>query len=271
MPRYSGGRLTLIVSNPPDSSPAELLTAMYALPAGHPSRPALRERVIEAWLPLAGRLASRYSGRGEPTEDLVQTATMGLIKAVDKFDPGRGADFVSYAIPTVGGEIKRYFRDRTWALRVPRRLQELRLAISAANSDLTQTLGRLPTVADIAARLAITEEHVLEGIDGARAYTTTSLSTPVGSDGRTELGDTLGANDHEYDLVDARAALGPAMALLDRRDQTILVLRFYGNLSQAEIAGRVGISQMHVSRLLARSFRRLRHEISPEGSYGFAG
>jgi len=164
MPRYSGGRLTLIVSNPPDSSPAELLTAMYALPAGHPSRPALRERVIEAWLPLAGRLASRYSGRGEPTEDLVQTATMGLIKAVDKFDPGRGADFVSYAIPTVGGEIKRYFRDRTWALRVPRRLQELRLAISAANSDLTQTLGRLPTVADIAARLGTTEEHIQGGV-----------------------------------------------------------------------------------------------------------
>ncbi|GIM89679.1 SigB/SigF/SigG family RNA polymerase sigma factor [Paractinoplanes toevensis] len=247
------------------TSPGELLTALAALPAGHPARPALRDRAIEAWLPLARRLAARYCRRGEHVDDLVQTAIVGLINAVDRFDPGRGVDFAGYAIPTVVGEIKRYFRDRTWAIRVPRRLQELRLAITAANGELTQTLGRSPTVTDVAAHLGVSEETVLEGIEGALLYTATSLSAPVSHDGRHELGDTLGDEDHEYDLVEARVALGPAMAaVLDERERTILTLRFYGNLSQAEIAGRVGISQMHVSRLVARSLRRLRHEMDPE-------
>ena len=260
----AGGHHTFAVTTAPGASPVELLAALTALPAGHPSRPALREQVIEAWLPMARRLAARYSGRGEPTDDLVQTAIVGLIKAVDKFDPGRGVEFVGYAIPTIAGEIKRYFRDRTWALRVPRRLQEMRLAITTANNELTQTLGRLPTVADIATHLSLSEEHVLEGLEGARAHTATSLSAPVGPDGRRVLSDTIGADDHEYDLVDTRAALGSAMAALNERERKILTLRFYGNLSQAEIAQRVGISQMHVSRLITRSLDRLRREIDPE-------
>jgi RNA polymerase sigma-B factor len=242
----------------------ELLRAMAGMPAGHPSRPALRERAIEAWLPLARHLANRYAGRGEPVDDLLQTATVGLIKAVDKFDPAFGTDFAGYAIPTVIGEIKRHFRDRTWAIRVPRRLQELRLAITAANSSLTHTLGRSPMVSDIAEHLELTEEEVLEGLEGARAYNATSLSTPVGADGTTELGETLGGEDHEYALTEARLALGPALASLDERERRILTLRFYGNLTQTEIAEQVGISQMHVSRLISRSLLKLRGQLGDD-------
>ncbi|MER7888517.1 SigB/SigF/SigG family RNA polymerase sigma factor [Micromonospora sp. NPDC094482] len=236
---------------------------MGALPAGHPSRPAMRDKAIEAWLPLANHLARRYSGRGEPSDDLVQTAAIGLIKAIDKFDPSRGVDFAGYAIPTIVGELKRHFRDRTWDIRVPRRLQELRLQISDANSTLLQTLGRSPTVADIAAHLQITEEEVLEGLEGARAYNAVSLSTPTGDGERaTELGDMLGGEDAEYALAELRVSLGPALATLDEREQKILILRFYGNLTQSEIATQVGVSQMHVSRLLARALVKLRGQLA---------
>ena len=244
-------------------SATELLRAMAALPAHHPSRAALRDRTIEAWLPLAQHLAHRYSGRGEPTDDLVQTAAIGLIKAIDKFDPGRGVDFTAYAIPTLIGELKRHFRDRTWDIRVPRRLQELRLSISEANNTLLQTLGRSPTVTDIAAHLNICEEEVLEGLEGARAYNAVSLSTPVGDGERTtELGDTIGAEDGEYELAELRVALGPALASLDERERRILTMRFYGNRTQSQIAARIGVSQMHVSRLLARALAKLRGQLA---------
>jgi RNA polymerase sigma-B factor len=236
----------------------ELIDAMLSLPAGHPSRPAARDRAIEAWLPLARHLAQRYANRGEPFDDLFQTATVGLLKAVDRFDPSFGVDFAGYAIPTIVGEIKRHFRDRTWSIRVPRRLQEMRLAITAANNTLTHTLGRSPTVADIATHLNVTEEEVLEGLEGGRAYSATSLSTPAGADGNLELGETFGADDHEYELTEARIALGPAMRSLDAREQRIITLRFYGNHTQQEIAQQVGISQMHVSRLLTRALAKMR-------------
>ncbi|WP_434743590.1 SigB/SigF/SigG family RNA polymerase sigma factor [Micromonospora sp. SH-82] len=247
-------------------SASDILNAMAALPAGHPSRAAMRDRAIEAWLPLANHLAHRYSGRGEPTDDLAQTAAVGLIKAIDKFDPTRGVDFAGYAIPTIIGELKRHFRDRTWDIRVPRRLQELRLAISDANSSLLQTLGRSPTVADIAAHLKLTEEEVLEGLEGARAYNAVSLSTPTGDGERaTELGDMLGGEDGEFELAELRVALGPALATLDEREQKILTLRFYGNLTQSQIADQIGVSQMHVSRLLARALTKLRGQL--DGTY----
>jgi RNA polymerase sigma-B factor len=243
-------------------SATDLLQAMAALPAKHPSRATLRAKAIEAWLPLAQHLAHRYSGRGEPSDDLVQTASVGLIKAVDKFDPTRGVDFAGYAIPTIIGELKRHFRDRTWDIRVPRRLQELRLSISEANSSLLQTLGRSPTVADIAAHLKLTEEEVLEGLEGARAYNAVSLSTPTGDGERaTELGDMLGGEDGEFELAELRVALGPALASLDEREQKILTLRFYGNLTQSQIADQIGVSQMHVSRLLARALTKLRGQL----------
>ncbi len=240
-----------------------LLAAMHAVPAGHPSRAGLRDQAIEAWLPLAKHLAKRYTGRGEPTDDLVQIANIGLIKAVDRFEPERGVDFAGYAIPTIIGEIKRHFRDRTWSVRVPRRLQELRLQITEANNILSHALGRPPTVADIAAHLGTTEEEILEGLEGARAYNATSLSTPVGAEGSTELGDTLGGVDQGYERAELRASLGPALARLDERQQKILTLRFYGNLTQSQIAEQIGISQMHVSRLLARALDTLRTQMDP--------
>jgi RNA polymerase sigma-B factor len=245
----------------PDTA-TDLLHTLAGMPADHPRRAALRDRTIEAWLPLSHHLAHRYSGRGEPTDDLLQTAAVGLIKAVDKFDPDRGVDFAGYAIPTIIGELKRHFRDRTWDIRVPRRLQELRLAISEANSTLLQTLGRSPTVADIAAHLKLTEEEILEGLEGARAYNAVSLSTPTGDGERaTELGDLLGADDNQYELAELRVALGPALATLDEREQKILTLRFYGNLTQSQIADHIGVSQMHVSRLLARALTKLRGQL----------
>ena len=240
---------------------SHLIAALAALPAGHPSRPAARDRAIEAWLPLAGHLAKRYAGRGEPADDLYQVAVMGLIKAVDRFDAGRGVDFAGFAIPTVVGELKRHFRDRTWSIRVPRRLQELRLAITAANNTLTNTLGRSPTVADVAAHLKLTEEEVLEGLEGARAYTSTSLSTPANDDGSMTLADTLGCEETGFELAEQRVALGPALAGLDEREQKIISLRFYGNLTQSQIAEQLGISQMHVSRLLTRSLATLRRRM----------
>jgi len=240
---------------------ADAMDAFVAAPVDDPARPRLRERAIEAWMPLAHHLARRYSGRGEPMDDLVQVAVLGLIKAVDRFEADRGVDFGYFAIPTVIGEVKRHFRDKTWAVRVPRRLQELRMSISAANNELHHTLGRPPTVADIAAHLEVTEEEVLEGLEGARAYAADSLSAPVGEDGGTELGDTLGGDDAGFELVEWKAALGPAMTVLDERERRIVTLRFYGNLTQSEIAEQVGVSQMHVSRLLARALVKLRGQL----------
>jgi RNA polymerase sigma-B factor len=241
---------------------SDLLAAMAATPADSPSRPALRERAIQAWLPLAKHLARRYANRGEPTDDLIQTATIGLIKAVDRFDPDRGVDFAGYAIPTIIGEIKRHFRDRTWSIRVPRRLQELRLHISEANAILTHTLGRSPLVSDIAAHLGIAEDEVLEGLEGARAYNATSLSTPIGTDSTTELGDTIADEHSDYEQADLRATIEPALGLLDDRERKIVILRFWGSLTQSQIAEQVGISQMHVSRLLTKALTKMRETIS---------
>ncbi|GGL11782.1 SigB/SigF/SigG family RNA polymerase sigma factor [Mangrovihabitans endophyticus] len=240
---------------------SELMNTMAALPAGHPSKAGLRDRAIEAWQPLAHHLARRYAGRGEPLDDLQQVAMVGLIKAVDRFDADRGIDFAGFAIPTIAGEVKRHFRDRTWSVRVPRRLQELRLEITAANNTLTHSLGRPPTVADIAAHLKISEEEVLEGLEGARAYSSASLDTPISEDGTTSLGDTIGGEDAGFELAEMRVALGPALAGLDEREQKIISLRFYGNLTQTEIAEQVGISQMHVSRLLIKALAKLRRHI----------
>jgi RNA polymerase sigma-B factor len=242
----------------------ELIAAMAALPVDDPRRSALRARAIEAWLPLAKHLAQRYQGRGEPVDDLLQTATEGLIKAVDRFDPDRGFEFAGFAIPTVLGEVKRHFRDRTWSIRVPRRTQEMRMAITDATNTLLHTLGRSPTVADIAVHLRCSEEDVLEGLEGAQAYAATSLESPVTADGEMSLADTLGGEDHEYDLTEIRMTLGTALAKLNEREQRILSLRFYGNMTQSDIAGKLGISQMHVSRLIAKALGKLRQDLRNE-------
>jgi RNA polymerase sigma-B factor len=224
-------------------------------------RSTCRDELVQLHLPLVDHCARRFANRGEPLDDLVQVGTIGLIKSVDRFDTDRGVEFSTYATPTIIGEIKRHFRDKGWAIRVPRRLQELRLEITAANNTLTHTLGRAPTVADVAVHLGITDEEVLEGLEGARAYNTASLSTPLSDDGATSLGDTLGDEDHGYELAELRIALGPAVAALDEREQHILALRFHGNLTQTEIADHIGISQMHVSRLLTKALAKLRRTL----------
>jgi RNA polymerase sigma-B factor len=245
-----------------DASAGALLQQMHELPSGHPDRPHLRGQAITAWLPLAKHLARRFDGRGVQLDDLTQIATMGLIKAIDRFDVRHGNDFASYAVPTIVGEIKRHFRDHTWDIRVPRRLQEIKLDITNATATLTQTLGRSPTVADLAAHLNRTQEEVLEGLDSARAYSAVSLQSLVrnGEDG-AELGDLFGAEDPDLRMAELRASLRPAVAGLPPRQQQIIVLRFFGNLTQTQIAERVGLSQMHVSRLLAKSLAVLRHSL----------
>jgi RNA polymerase sigma-B factor len=244
-----------------------LLTRLNDLPAGSPDRPRLRGRVIEWYLPLAEHLARRFTGRGEATDDLVQVATIGLIKAVDGFDPDRGVEFTGYAVPTIVGELKRHFRDKGWSLRVPRRLQELKLAIGNATATLTQELGRSPTVTDLSERLGVSEDEVLEGLESANAYTAVSLSTPVGGadagdEAGTEIGDLLGDLDPAMERVEDRAALRPLIARLPERERNILAMRFFQNMTQSQIAERIGVSQMHVSRLLSRTLASLRSDLT---------
>jgi RNA polymerase sigma-B factor len=239
-----------------------LLWTISQLPAADPHRRHLRQRVVEACLPYAERLARRFHGLGESAADLNQVAAVGLLKAVDRFDPAHTTDFASYATPTIVGELKRHFRDRGWSVRVPRRLQELRLEINQARESLTQRLGRSPTVRDVADHLDIEEEPVVEAMVAASGYRASSLYAPThpGEDAMTPA-DWLGQEDDGLDAVEFREALHPLLAKLPHREQKILSLRFYGNMTQAEIARDLGISQMHVSRLLSRTLDRLREDL----------
>ncbi|GIJ65557.1 SigB/SigF/SigG family RNA polymerase sigma factor [Virgisporangium ochraceum] len=236
----------------------EKIGRMCAEPEGSAARASLREQVITLCLPFAERLARRFSGLGEASADLGQVAALGLLKAVDRYDPGMGTDFAAYATPTIVGELKRHFRDRGWAVRVPRRLQELRLDINRVRNDLTQELNRSPTVADLARRLEVDEEQIIEAMTAAGGYRATSLFTPVGGDEGSTLIDLLGSEDSSIAAVDAHESLKPLLAALPEREKDILAMRFFGNLTQAQIAERIGISQMHVSRLLTRTLARLR-------------
>jgi RNA polymerase sigma-B factor len=241
-----------------------LLKLLAALPAKHPSRPVVRDRTIQTWLPLAHSLAARFNGHREAHDDLVQIAALGLIKAVDRFDPERGVEFAAYAVPTIVGEIKRHFRDHTWDVRVPRRVQELRLRVAEAAGTLTHSLHREPTVTDLATHLEVSEQDVRDGLAGVWAYNAMSLQTPVrsGDGGSGELGDLLGGDDDRLDLAELRVTLGPALAKLTERERRILTYRFFGQLTQSEIAQRIGVSQMHVSRLLSRALATLRTELA---------
>ena len=223
---------------------------------------AIREKLVEMHLPLVEHLARRFRNRGEPLDDLVQVATIGLIKSVDRFDPERGVEFSTYATPTIVGEIKRHFRDKGWAVRVPRRLQELRLSLTSATADLSQRLGRAPTVAELAGQLKLSEEEVLEGLESANAYSTLSLDVPEqGEQDSPVVADSLGAEDEELEGVEYRESLKPLLAKLPPREKKILLLRFFGNMTQSQIAEEIGISQMHVSRLLARTLAQLRDDL----------
>ena len=242
----------------------ETIGRMHAEPAGSPARAALRDRVITLCLPFVERLARRFAGLGEASADLAQVAALGLVKAVDRYDPQLAVDFAAYATPTVVGELKRHFRDRGWAVRVPRRLQELRIDINRARNDLTHELNRSPTVTDLARRLDIDEEQVIEAMTAAGAYRTTSLFTPVGGEEGSTLIDLLGDDDASIAAVDAHESLKPLLAALPDREKDILAMRFFGNLTQAQIAERLGISQMHVSRLLARTLAQLRRGLEAD-------
>lgn len=225
--------------------------------------PETRSKLIECHLGLVEYLARRFAGRGEPLDDLIQVATIGLVKAVDRFDPERQVEFSTYATPTIVGELKRHFRDKGWAVRVPRRLQELNLRLGSVISQLSQDIQRSPTVAEIAAAADATEDEVLEALDSAHAYSLISLDA-----GTTEEGlsyhEQIGDEDEGLSALEERLSVAPLVRELTPRERRMLYLRFFKGMTQSEIAQELGISQMHVSRLLAKTLATLRSSLQDE-------
>lgn len=222
-----------------------------------------RDAIVQRCLPLADHIARRFEGRGESRDDLVQVARVGLVNAVRRYDVETGSDFVSFAVPTIMGEVRRHFRDNSWSVKVPRRLKELHLRLGAATSELSQRLGRAPTASELAAELEMDREEVIEGLIAGSSYNTLSIDSGGGGadDDTPAIVDTLGDVDVSLDRIENREALRPLLAALPERERTVLVLRFFESLTQTQIAERVGISQMHVSRLLAKSLARLRDQL----------
>jgi RNA polymerase sigma-B factor len=227
----------------------------------------LRDELVEAHIPLAQFLARRFSHRGESHDDLVQVALLGLLKAVDRFDPERGLQFSTFATPTIVGELKRHFRDKGWAMRVPRRVQELHLQLGRVVGTLSQELGRSPTVTEIARHVGGSEEDVLEAMEAGGMYRLTSLDGPAavgeGEEG-ADVGSMVGDFDPEFDRIEQQVELSELLGVLPERERTIVYLRFFRGLTQSEIAAQIGISQMHVSRLLTRSLEMLREGVTAE-------
>ncbi|WP_405634242.1 SigB/SigF/SigG family RNA polymerase sigma factor [Streptomyces sp. NBC_01178] len=244
---------------PPDRASTDAFRRLRSLPPG-PERDALRSETICAWLPMAHRLATRFRDRGETMDDLRQVAAMGLVKAVDRYDPERGKAFETYAVPTVTGELKRHFRDHTWDVHVPRRVQDLRNRVRAARRELAQTTsGRAPTCAEIASATGLAEEDVVLGLEALDSYSALSLDAePTGSEGGMPLVDRLGSCDRALEVAVDREAVKPGLRGLPERERTILYLRYFQDMTQVRIAERLGISQMHVSRLLSQSCERVR-------------
>jgi RNA polymerase sigma-B factor len=237
----------------------ERLLRLAALPGGTAGWQRLRQQIVESQLPLVHHLAQRFRGRGEPYDDLVQVGTIGLLNAVDRFDPERGA-FTAFAVPTILGEIRRHFRDRGWAMRVPRRLQDFGRQVSVTREQLTHRLGRSPTVQELAEELHDDPDLVVEAIETATVFAT----VPLPSVSEEVLFDSLSSPDYGLEQVEQRVTLRPLLARLPARERQILALRFIRGLSQSQIASEVGVSQMHVSRLLARSLTTLRDGLSEE-------
>ena len=226
---------------------------------------AAREQLIEQYMSLVRSLARRYSYRGEQLDDLVQIGAIGLIKAIDRFDLDRGVELTTYATPNIIGEIKRHFRDKGWSVRVPRGLQELNVQLSKLIEEQTVELGRSPTISELAKAAGAEEEEVVEALESGRAYSSVSLST--GGGGQDEEGEldpleSLGAEEPQYEVSEDRAVLAPGFRVLDERERKILHLRFFEGLTQSQIAQQVGISQMHVSRLIRRALEKIREEIA---------
>ena len=238
---------------------AELFVELTADGASQATRTAARDELVHLHLPLVEHCARRFRNRGEPFEDLVQVGTIGLLKSIDRFDLERAVEFSTYATPTIIGEIKRYFRDKGWAIRVPRRLQELRMQIGAATAELTQSLGRSPTPRELAGSIGCSVEEIIEGIESSNAYSTLSLdATDDAEDGGGSMLDAIGVMDENLEHVEIRESLKPLLDALEPREKKILLLRFFKNRTQTQIAEEIGVSQMHVSRLLTRTLDQLR-------------
>jgi RNA polymerase sigma-B factor len=251
-PRWPGSR---------DITVHALLSAAALLPGDSLDRAELRTQAIEDNLSLAQRLARRFRDRGEPVDDLIQVAMVGLVNAVDGYDPQRGCEFGGYATPTIVGEIRRYFRDKGWRIKVPRRLQELRIQVNRAKVELSQTMAASPTVADIAKHLDIDPDEVAEAIEVARLYNPVSLSAPASPDSDLGIADPLGDEDPGMAAVENRESVKPLLAALPERERRILTMRFFQEMTQSQIAAELGISQMHVSRLLSQTLQKLRTQL----------
>lgn len=229
-------------------------------------RETARDALVHLHLPLVEHCARRFRNRGEPLEDLVQVGTIGLIKSVDRFDSDRGVEFSTYATPTIIGEIKRYFRDKGWAIRVPRRLQELRMQIGSATAELTQSLGRSPTPRELAEAIGCSVEEIVEGIESSNAYSTLSLDASDDGEegGAASMLDAIGVDDEGLEHVEIRESIKPLLDRLEPREKKILLLRFFKNMTQSQIAEEIGVSQMHVSRLLNRTLEQLRTSLEEQ-------
>lgn len=244
---------------------AELFAVLHSTESSEAEQSMARDDLVRLHLPLVEHLTRRFLNRGEHYDDLLQVGTIGLIKAIDRFDAERGVEFSTYATPTIVGEIKRHFRDKSWAIRVPRRLQELRASISQASADLTQNLGRSPTVAEIAGHIDVTEEEVIEGLESANAYSTLSLdATDSAEDSALSMLDTIGEDDEALEHVENRESLKPLLEALSPREKHILTLRFFRGMTQSQIANEIGVSQMHVSRLLNKTLTELRERLTAD-------
>ncbi|MDO9494276.1 MAG: RNA polymerase sigma factor SigF [Nocardioides sp.] len=244
---------------------AGLFVELHDETAPQATRDSARDALVHLHLPLVEHCARRFRNRGEPFEDLVQVGTIGLIKSIDRFDTDRGVEFSTYATPTIIGEIKRYFRDKGWAIRVPRRLQELRMQIGAASAELTQSLGRSPTPRELAETIGCTVEEIVEGIESSNAYSTLSLDAKDDSDdSAASMLDAIGVDDEGLEHVEIRESIKPLLDKLDAREKKILLLRFFKNMTQSQIAEEIGVSQMHVSRLLTRTLDQLRASLEQQ-------
>jgi RNA polymerase sigma-B factor len=239
---------------------AELFAVFRDTDETDDARSTARGGLVALHLPLVEHCARRFRNRGEPFEDLVQVGTIGLIKSIDRFDLERGVEFSTYATPTIIGEIKRHFRDKGWAIRVPRRLQELRMQISAATAELTQSLGRSPTPRELGEAIGCSVEEIIEGIESSNAYSTLSLDAADdgGEDGGVSMLEMIGVDDEGLEHIEIRESIKPLLEALPAREKRILLLRFFKNKTQTEIAEEIGVSQMHVSRLLSRTLDQLR-------------
>jgi RNA polymerase sigma-B factor len=225
-----------------------------------------RDELVRQFMPLAQQLARRYQRANEPLDDLVQVASIGLIKAVERYDPDRGTALSSYAVPTILGELKRYFRDNSWSLHVPRGMQERVMQVNSATESLSSQLGRTPTAGEVADTIDETTENVLEAMEAASAYDSVSLESSRGGDDSEgeAYADQIGSEDERYALVEQTATIGPELKALPRRERLVLGLRFVEDMTQSQIAEHIGVSQMHVSRLIQRALNRVRAAHKPD-------